>query len=134
MCQQTISKKSNKLEQNDTRRIEEFYPMFENRVKKVKINDKTKYVPQIPHSHLVPLGTVLGYLYNEDYTGKAKCPLKNGTKTALILDSHSIDYLKKIKAKDPKTFELYKKNYLPVYIENFENTYNIFEHTYFKRN
>ena len=81
-----------------------------------------KTITQIPHSQGVPLGSIFDYLtygkYPMDFTSK---------KLALVLDKNALQLLEKIKKSSPKDFRInFSENdtFMPVYIDDFENSYN----------
>lgn len=91
-------------------------------VLKIPDDYTTRIVTQIPKNQGVPLGCILDYLtffkYPMDYSAK---------KAALILDQNSIKLLKKLKHDSPETFKrefLNNTTLTPVYLDNFENSYN----------
>lgn len=80
-------------------------------------------------SKLLNLNFVLSYFYSKYESFSAKCPLMKSINSAFVLDERSLTQLEELKEKNPTLFEKMKNS--PrlkfVYIQNLDNTYNIFE-------
>ena len=91
------------------------------------INTKPHIVTHITMSQGLPLGCVLDYLTFMKY------PMLYGSnRLALILDKNSIKLLKKIKEESPVFFKenfLENKKLIPVYIDDFENSFNFLNYS-----
>ena len=82
----------------------------------------TDFVTEIPKGIGIPLGCIMDYLtcfkYAMDYRSQ---------KLGLILDKNSITMLEELKKSSPNKFKedfLENKNLIPIYIDDFENSYN----------
>ncbi len=104
--------------------LDEYYDTFN---KDTVTRERSKYLADIPHGFKIPLGSVLNYLHNSSFPKRGKCPIEKGEKTALVLDRTAVELLKNEFKKNPEMFQKYNEKLLPVYIENFENTYNFLE-------
>lgn len=97
-------------------------PFSMDAVLKIKGEYSPKVITHIPQKLGVPLGCVLDYLTFFKY------PMNYGRKkAALILDKNSIKLFQKIKSAEPDAFKrdfLNNEMFVPVYIDNFENSYN----------
>ena len=93
-----------------------------NRTLKIPSKHPTQTITQVPKGLGVPLGTILDYLTFGKYIMDFK-----SRKLALILDKNSIKLLQNTKKASPDYFKtefLNNDTFVPVYIDNFENSYN----------
>ena len=115
------------LDKYDIYEIETFKSEYDKKDKIVRVKDTDKIHTKFVTGKFLNLNQALGYFYNASVSNTVKCPLHGNSKSAIILDSRVLDYLEDLKGKNPDKYEKLKRNYVFIYIKNFENSYNIFE-------